>query len=106
MVKRIPKLPDTLKVGAMVCSIEINNEWLKGAHAHGEIRSDALEIKLNDERPLLQRQKTALHEAIHAVSDVYCQGAELCEEQVTALAQGLLQAMHDNPEYTAFILAR
>ena len=97
------KMPGaTLKVGAMVHRVVINNEWLQGAEAYGATH----QIKLNDEQPLLQQQITALHEAIHAINKVYCVGADLSEEQVTALSHGLLQVMHDNPEYTAFILAR
>ncbi len=99
-------MPKELKVGAMVYSVEINNEYLEGVEAHGATNNNTLEIRLNDEMPLLKRQETALHEAIHALNKVYCQGAELQEEQVAGLAGGLLQVMHDNPDYIRFILAR
>ena len=106
MVKRIPKLPDTLKVGAMVYRVETNNDFLDGLEAHGATNHNVSEIRLSDKAPLLQRQDTTLHEAIHAVNKIYCQGAELSEEQTSALAHGLLQVMHDNPVYTALILGR
>ena len=105
MAKGKPKLPETLKVGAMEYSVEINNDFLDGLNAHGATDNNGLQIRLNDIAPLVQRQDTALHEAIHAVNRVYCQGAALSEEQTSALAHGLLQVLRDNPQYAAFILA-
>ena len=105
MSKKEPKLPDTLKVGGMTFKVGINNDLLEGAESTGVTMYDRLEIKLNDVAPLIHRQRTFLHEALHAIDSVYCNGARLTEKQVHAVAQGLLQVLHENPEFVRFILA-
>ena len=105
MSKKEPKLPGTLKVGGMTFKVEINNDWVSGAEANAVTLLETLEIKLNDVTPLIHRQRTFIHEALHAIDSVYCNGATLTEQQVHAVAQGFLQVLHDNPEFVRFILA-
>jgi hypothetical protein len=51
---------------------------------------------------------TVIHEVFHAI--LYCQGREyggdVEETYVRALATGLVGALHDNPEFAKWLLAR
>jgi hypothetical protein len=69
-------------------------------HAHhGHVDYRAQEIVVSQAQHPDQQLDTLLHEALHALDHTL--KLELSEEQVHALAGGLLALMRDNPELTA-----
>lgn len=52
--------------------------------------------------PLETEQDTLLHEVIHAIDETV--GLSLTEQQVIALASGLLAVFKDNKEFTEYLL--
>lgn len=63
---------------------------------YGRIFHDKREIYLNGDYDEDQQKATLLHEAIHAIDELY--GIRISEEQVEQLGNGLYSLIKDNPD--------
>ncbi len=59
-------------------------------------------ITMSKGLPVETEQDTLLHEVIHAVDETM--GTSLTEQQVLALASGLIAVLRDNKEFTEYLL--
>ena len=67
----------------------------------GSCNRDYQKIVVSTTQPLDNVKDTLLHEVLHAVD--YCMATKLTEDQVAALATGLLAVFLDNPELMEFL---
>lgn len=70
----------------------------------GSCNRDYQKIMVVTTQPEDNIKDTLLHEVLHAVD--YCMATKLTEDQVAALATGLLAVFLDNPELMEFLNAR
>ena len=70
----------------------------------GSCSRDYQKIVVSTTQPLDNVKDTLLHEVLHAVD--YCVATKLTEDQVAALATGLLAVFLDNPELMEFLNVR
>jgi len=69
----------------------------------GSCSRDYQKIVVSTTQPLDNVKDTLLHEVLHAVD--YCMATKLTEDQVAALATGLLAVFLDNPAFLEFLNA-
>lgn len=69
----------------------------------GSCSRDHQKIVVSTAQPLDNIKDTLLHEVLHAVD--YCMATKLTEDQVAALATGLLAVFLDNPTFLEFLNA-
>ena len=69
----------------------------------GSCNRDHQKIVVSTTQPLDNVKDTLLHEVLHAVD--YCMATKLTEDQVAALATGLLAVFLDNPALMEFLNA-
>lgn len=69
----------------------------------GSCNRDYQKIVVSTTQPLDNVKDTLLHEVLHAVD--YCMATKLTEDQVAALATGLLAVFLDNPTIMEFLNA-
>ena len=69
----------------------------------GSCSRDHQKIVVSTAQPLDNVKDTLLHEVLHAVD--YCMATKLTEDQVAALATGLLVVFLDNPKLMEFLNA-
>ena len=67
----------------------------------GRVVVDLQKIWIDKGNALGRQQEVLLHETIHAVD--FLAGLHLSEETTTALANGLLAIMRDNPRFVEFL---
>ena len=67
----------------------------------GSCSRDYQKIVVSTAQPIDNVKDTLLHEVLHAVD--YCMATKLTEDQVAALATGLLAVFLDNPELMEFL---
>ena len=62
-----------------------------------------LEIGVRDDVPLQLQGNILVHETVHAIANVYCEGLHLDESQVAGIAQGFYQVLTDNEDFVRFV---
>lgn len=93
------KIPKKLKVGGHIYTVIEGYKFKEREDAHGQCDHTALEIRLteSDIGGKFSRSKiecSFIHEVLHAVDNTY-NNANLKEEDVTRLAEGLYQVLKD-----------
>ena len=86
-------------IGPMSCAVvevpDLRNA--DGARLYGEYSPLPSEIRLHPGIDPGKRKAVIVHEAIHAIDDVYCIG--LSEKQTHRLATAVTMMVRDNPEW-------
>ena len=90
-------------VGGLVIEVNSPNMDLINSGLLGHYLPACLEIGIRDDVPLQLQGNILVHEAIHAIANVYCEGLNLDEAQVAGIAQGLYQVLTDNEDFVRFI---
>ena len=85
--------------------VEVNspNMDLINSGLLGHYLPACLEIGIRDDLPLQLQGNVLVHETIHAIANVYCEGLGLNESQVAGIAQGLYQVLTDNEDFVRFV---
>lgn len=83
-----------VKIMQKVHRVVMRREIGSGDSSMGRYYERKMEIYLNDDMPLEQKQETLLHEVIHSLSEGM--GVGLKEEQVRALSAGLYCVLKEN----------
>ena len=99
-------LPESVKIGGLAYSVEINDDYLRGAETLSAASHQCLEIRLAAGPPTARQkvQESLLYELVHIVGQVYGAGEDLPESWVHAITNGMFQVLRDNPLATNFIL--
>lgn len=90
-------------VGGLIIEVGSPNQDLINNGLLGHYLSANLEIGIRDDIPLQLQANVLTHEVVHAIANVYCEGLDLNEAQVSGLAQGFYQVLTDNEELVRFI---
>jgi hypothetical protein len=90
-------------VGGLVIEVNSPNMDLINSGLLGHYLPACLEIGIRDDVPLQLQGNILVHETIHAIANVYCEGLNLDEAQVAGIAQGLYQVLTDNEDFVRFI---
>ena len=90
-------------VGGLVVEVNSPNMDLINSGLLGHYLPACLEIGIRDDVPLQLQGNILVHETIHAIANVYCEGLNLDEAQVAGIAQGLYQVLTDNEDFVRFI---
>ena len=90
-------------VGGLVVEVNSPNMDLINSGLLGHYLPACLEIGIRDDLPLQLQGNVLVHETIHAIANVYCEGLNLDEAQVAGIAQGLYQVLTDNEDFVRFI---
>jgi hypothetical protein len=90
-------------VGGLVVEVNSPNMDLINSGLLGHYLPACLEIGIRDDLPLQLQGNVLVHETIHAIANVYCEGLGLNESQVAGIAQGLYQVLTDNDDFVRFI---
>lgn len=94
------KIPTKLKVGGHIYTVIQNYKFKEIIDAHGQTDHSNTEIRLckEDKAGQLSRSKyecNFIHELLHVIDNTY-NSANLKEEDVVRLAEGLYQVLTDN----------
>ena len=90
-------------VGGLVVEVNSPNMDLINSGLLGHYLPACLEIGIRDDVPLQLQGNILVHETIHAIANVYCEGLHLDEAQVAGIAQGLYQVLTDNEDFVRFV---
>ena len=90
-------------VGGLVVEVNSPNMDLINSGLLGHYLPACLEIGIRDDLPLQLQGNVLVHETIHAIANVYCEGLGLNESQVAGIAQGLYQVLTDNEDFVKFV---
>jgi hypothetical protein len=90
-------------VGGLVVEVNSPNMDLINSGLLGHYLPACLEIGIRDDVPLQLQGNILVHETIHAIANVYCEGLNLDEAQVAGIAQGLYQVLTDNEDFVRFV---
>jgi|TARA_R110000751_G_scaffold79247_1_gene159795 hypothetical protein len=90
-------------VGGLVIEVNSPNMDLINNGLLGHYLPACLEIGIRDDVPLQLQGNILVHETIHAIANVYCEGLSLDEAQVAGIAQGLYQVLTDNEDFVRFV---
>ena len=90
-------------VGGLVVEVNSPNMDLINSGLLGHYLPACLEIGIRDDLPLQLQGNVLVHETIHAIANVYCEGLGLNESQVAGIAQGLYQVLTDNEDFVRFV---
>ena len=90
-------------VGGLVIEVNSPNMDLINSGLLGHYLPACLEIGIRDDLPLQLQGNVLVHETVHAIANVYCEGLGLNEAQVAGIAQGFYQVLTDNEDFVGFI---
>ena len=90
-------------VGGLLIEVNAPNMDLINDGLLGHYLPAQCEIGVRDDLPLQLQGNVLVHEVIHAIANVYCEGLNLNEAQVAGLAQGIYQVITDNDDFLEFI---
>ena len=90
-------------VGGLVVEVNSPNMDLINNGLLGHYLPACLEIGVRDDVPLQLQGNILVHETIHAIANVYCEGLNVDEAQVAGIAQGLYQVLTDNEDFVRFV---
>ena len=90
-------------VGGLVVEVNSPNMDLINSGLLGHYLPACLEIGIRDDLPLQLQGNVLVHETIHAIANLYCEGLGLNESQVAGIAQGLYQVLTDNEDFVKFV---
>ena len=90
-------------VGGLVVEVNSPNMDLINSGLLGHYLPACLEIGVRNDVPLQLQGNILVHETIHAIANVYCEGLNLDEAQVAGIAQGLYQVLTDNEDFVRFV---
>ena len=90
-------------VAGFTIPIEIETHPLQVAHQLGQYLGDEPRIIIRGDVPPQMMAETVLHEVLHAIGGLYLESQEISEHMISMLAQGLLQVIQDNPEFTKYV---
>lgn len=99
---RLENVQDII-VGGLVVEVNSPNMDLINSGLLGHYLPACLEIGIRDDLPLQLQGNVLVHETIHAIANVYCEGLGLNESQVAGIAQGLYQVLTDNEDFVKFV---
>ena len=99
---RLESVQDII-VGGLVVEVNSPNMDLINSGLLGHYLPACLEIGIRDDLPLQLQGNVLVHESIHAIANVYCEGLNLDEAQVAGIAQGLYQVLTDNEDFVRFV---
>jgi hypothetical protein len=92
-----------LVVGGLLIEVNTPNMDLINDGLLGHYLPAQCQIGVRDDLPLQLQGNVLVHEVIHAIANVYCEGLGLNEAQVSGLAQGIYQVITDNDDFLEFI---
>jgi hypothetical protein len=92
-------------VGGLVIEVNSPNQDLINNGLLGHYLAANLEIGIRDDIPTQLQANVLTHELVHAIANVYCEGLNLDEAQVSGIAQGFYQVLTDNEDLVRFITA-
>ena len=90
-------------VGGLVVEVNSPNMDLINNGLLGHYLPACLEIGVRDDVPLQLQGNILVHETVHAIANVYCEGLHLDESQVAGIAQGFYQVLTDNEDWVKFV---
>ena len=90
-------------VGGLVVEVNSPNMDLINNGLLGHYLPACLEIGVRDDVPLQLQGNILVHETVHAIANVYCEGLHLDESQVAGIAQGFYQVLTDNEDFVRFV---
>jgi len=90
-------------VGGLVIEVNSPNMDLINNGLLGHYLPACLEIGVRDDVPLQLQGNILVHETVHAIANVYCEGLHLDESQVAGIAQGFYQVLTDNEDFVRFV---
>ena len=90
-------------VGGLLIEVNAPNMDLINDGLLGHYLPAQCEIGVRDDLPLQLQGNVLVHEVIHAIANVYCEGLNLNEAQVSGLAQGIYQVITDNDDFLEFL---
>jgi hypothetical protein len=90
-------------VGGLVIEVNSPNMDLINDGLLGHYLPAQCEIGVRDDLPLQLQGNVLVHEVVHAIANVYCEGLNLNEAQVSGLAQGFYQVLTDNEDLVCFL---
>ena len=99
---RIEEVQDII-VGGLVVEVNSPNMDLINNGLLGHYLPACLEIGVRDDVPLQLQGNILVHETVHAIANVYCEGLHLDESQVAGIAQGFYQVLTDNEDFVRFV---
>ena len=99
---------DTLKIHHYEVDVEaLDSEYARGADLHGEYCSKNLSIGYDVTRDERYLPDTLLHEAIHAICDLYHIDVTKIDDEedlVRPMATAILQVLKDNPKFSEWLI--
>ena len=99
---RLEEVQDII-VGGLVVEVNSPNMDLINNGLLGHYLPACLEIGVRDDVPLQLQGTILVHETVHAIANVYCEGLHLDESQVAGIAQGFYQVLTDNEDFVKFV---
>jgi len=99
---RLESVQDII-VGGLVIEVNSPNMDLINNGLLGHYLPACLEIGVRDDVPLQLQGNILVHETVHAIANVYCEGLHLDESQVAGIAQGFYQVLTDNEDFVRFV---
>jgi hypothetical protein len=90
-------------VGGLLIEVNSPNMDLINDGLLGHYLPAQCKIGVRDDLPLQLQGNVLVHEIVHAIANVYCEGLNLNESQVSGLAQGIYQVITDNDDFLEFI---
>ena len=91
-------------VGGLTIEVNSPNHDLINNGLLGHYLAANLEIGIRDDVPTQLQGNVLIHEVTHAIANVYCEGLNLDEAQVSGIAQGFYQVLTDNEDLVHFIM--
>jgi hypothetical protein len=91
-------------VGGLVIEVNSPNHDLINNGLLGHYLPANLEIGVRDDLPTQLQCNVLIHEITHAIANVYCEGLNLDEAQVSGISQGFYQVLTDNEDLMCFLL--
>ncbi len=89
-----------VRLGGFAIDVVDNSEQLRDRGLMGFMSTldMRLEVRVDDTSDQVAAQ-TLVHEALHAIDEVYLEGDHLSEAQVMSISHGLFQLIVDNPGF-------
>jgi hypothetical protein len=94
---------EPIVVGGLLIEVSAPNMDLINDGLLGHYLPAQCQIGVRDDLPLQLQGNVLVHEVIHAIANVYCEGLNLNEAQVSGLAQGIYQVITDNDDFLEFL---
>ena len=99
---KLEELTDVI-IGGLVIEVNSPNSDLINNGLLGHYLPANLEIGIRDDLPRQLQGNVLIHEVVHAIANVYCEGLGLDEAQVSGIAQGFHQVLTDNEDLVRFV---